>query len=69
MCNRGKILAEAAEGEQIIYADIGMRQVHLRYRFLPHPLLDPQVMHDARRGIPVTTQRRFDVYKDVSEGA
>ncbi|KXN84392.1 Hydrolase C26A3.11 [Leucoagaricus sp. SymC.cos] len=48
----GKVLSEAAESEEIIYADI-----------------DPQVMHDARNGIPVTTQRRFDVYKDVAEGA
>ncbi|EMD34507.1 hypothetical protein CERSUDRAFT_86597 [Gelatoporia subvermispora B] len=30
--------------------------------------IDPQVMHDARVGIPVTTQRRFDVYRNVAEG-
>ncbi|PCH38779.1 carbon-nitrogen hydrolase [Wolfiporia cocos MD-104 SS10] len=28
--------------------------------------IDPQTFHDARAGIPVTTQRRFDVYADVS---
>ncbi|TFK42858.1 carbon-nitrogen hydrolase [Crucibulum laeve] len=28
--------------------------------------IDPQVMHNARNGIPVTTQRRFDVYPDVA---
>ncbi|KAJ3569183.1 hypothetical protein NP233_g5224 [Leucocoprinus birnbaumii] len=48
----GKVLAEADETEQIIYADI-----------------DPQVLHDARSGIPVTVQRRFDVYKNVADGA
>lgn len=30
------------------------------------PLPDPQVFEEARAGIPVTTQRRFDVYPDVS---
>ncbi|XP_006463431.1 hypothetical protein AGABI2DRAFT_194259 [Agaricus bisporus var. bisporus H97] len=48
----GKVLAEAGESEDVIYAD-----------------LDPQVMQDARDGIPVTKQRRFDVYRDVAEGA
>jgi len=28
--------------------------------------IDPQVFEEARAGIPVTTQRRFDVYPDVS---
>jgi len=28
--------------------------------------IDPQVMKDARSGIPVTVQRRFDVYPDVN---
>ncbi|KAI0807029.1 carbon-nitrogen hydrolase [Fomes fomentarius] len=30
--------------------------------------IDPDVFHSARAGIPVTTQRRFDVYPDVSKG-
>ncbi|KAI0075798.1 carbon-nitrogen hydrolase [Panus rudis PR-1116 ss-1] len=30
--------------------------------------IDPKVFHDARTGIPVTTQRRFDVYPDISKG-
>ncbi|KAI0710428.1 carbon-nitrogen hydrolase [Cerioporus squamosus] len=30
--------------------------------------IDPQVFQEARAGIPVTTQRRFDVYPDVAEG-
>ncbi|KAJ7046509.1 carbon-nitrogen hydrolase [Mycena alexandri] len=45
-----KVLVEAAETEDIIYADI-----------------DPTVMESARAGIPVTVQRRFDVYTDVSQ--
>jgi len=31
-----------------------------------HVRIDPQVFEEARAGIPVTTQRRFDVYPDVS---
>ncbi|TEB36095.1 carbon-nitrogen hydrolase [Coprinellus micaceus] len=45
----GKVLVEAGEGEEIVYADI-----------------DAQTMVETRKGIPVTTQRRFDVYADVS---
>jgi len=29
--------------------------------------IDPKVFQEARAGIPVTTQRRFDVYPDVSQ--
>lgn len=29
--------------------------------------VEPKVLEDARKGIPVTIQRRFDVYKDVSQ--
>ncbi|KAF8835439.1 carbon-nitrogen hydrolase [Paxillus ammoniavirescens] len=31
-----------------------------------HFTIDPQLLHAARAGIPVTTQRRFDIYPDVS---
>jgi len=44
-----KTLVEAADAEDIVYADI-----------------DPAVMESARAGIPITVQRRFDVYSDVS---
>ncbi|KAJ6455863.1 carbon-nitrogen hydrolase [Mycena sanguinolenta] len=44
-----KVLVEAGDAEEIVYADI-----------------DPAVMESARAGIPVTTQRRFDVYPDVN---
>ncbi|KAI0781277.1 carbon-nitrogen hydrolase [Trametes elegans] len=30
--------------------------------------VDPKLFEEARAGIPVTTQRRFDVYPDVSKG-
>jgi hypothetical protein len=32
-------------------------------------LADPTVIDSTRSGIPVGTQRRFDVYKDVNEGS
>jgi len=45
----GRVLGEAKEGEEVIYAEI-----------------DPKVLEETRAGIPVTVQRRFDVYLDVS---
>lgn len=29
--------------------------------------IEPTKLKEARAGIPITTQRRFDVYKDVAE--
>jgi len=46
----GRVLVEAGEGEEIVYADI-----------------EPDVLSETRAGIPVGDQRRFDVYKDVSQ--
>ncbi|OJD11846.1 hypothetical protein ACJ73_09454 [Blastomyces percursus] len=48
---RADVLAEAAEGEEIVYAD-----------------LEPQVIEEIRKGIPIYEQRRFDVYPDISKG-
>ncbi|QSS63275.1 amidohydrolase [Histoplasma capsulatum] len=48
---RAEVLAEAGEGEEIVYAD-----------------LEPKVIEEIRRGIPIYEQRRFDVYPDVSQG-
>jgi len=45
----GKVLSEAGEGEEIVYADI-----------------EATILSETRAGIPVSMQRRFDVYKDVS---
>ncbi|KLJ11733.1 nitrilase [Blastomyces silverae] len=48
---RAEVLAEAADGEEIVYAD-----------------LEPQVIEEIRKGIPIYEQRRFDVYPDISKG-
>jgi omega-amidase len=51
----GEIIAKAGHGEEVVYADLGC----------PLPcgasscVLDPARMHQARQGIPVTTQRRL----------
>lgn len=47
---RGEIIAEAGEGEEIVYAE-----------------LDPELIEQVRQAIPVTFQRRFDIYADVSK--
>lgn len=31
--------------------------------------VDPKLLEESRKGIPVTVQRRFDVYSDVAAGA
>ncbi len=46
-----EVMAEAAEKETIIYAD-----------------LDGAKIEETRKGIPLYTQRRYDVYPDVSAG-
>jgi omega-amidase len=46
-----EVLAEAAEKEEILYAD-----------------LDNETIENTRKGIPIYTQRRFDLYPDVSVG-
>lgn len=46
-----EIMAEAAEKETIVYAD-----------------LEGAKIEETRKGIPLYTQRRFDVYPDVSAG-
>jgi omega-amidase len=64
------VIAEAGEGEEVIYADVGKCRNH-EDGFRPSYMIstDPQVLESARSGIPVTTQRRFDVYQDVAKGA
>lgn len=46
-----KVLAEAGEKEEIVYAE-----------------LKGEDIEETRKGIPIYTQRRFDVYPDVSKG-
>ncbi|KAK5963157.1 putative hydrolase PWA37_004862 [Arxiozyma heterogenica] len=51
ICNpKGEIIAEASEGEEIIYAE-----------------LDPEDIANFRQAIPLSSQRRFDLYKDISK--
>ncbi|KAH9001659.1 carbon-nitrogen hydrolase [Lactarius akahatsu] len=47
-------------GSKLVEAEDGEAILHTR--------IDPKTFNDARAGIPVTVQRRFDVYPDVSEG-
>jgi predicted amidohydrolase len=47
----GKVLHEAGEGEEIVYAELRGEEIE-----------------STRKGIPVYSQRRFEVYPDVSEG-
>jgi len=47
-------------GSKLIEAEDGETILHTR--------IDPKTFDDARAGIPVTIQRRFDVYPDVSNG-
>ncbi len=48
----GKIVSEAGEGEEIVYAT-----------------LDPQILETIKSGIPISTQRRFDVYRNIANDA
>ncbi|KAL5529384.1 hypothetical protein ACEPAG_5369 [Sanghuangporus baumii] len=62
----GKVLGEAAETEDIVHTFIGKLQVgkHVRLRYGNEQRTDPEILKEARTGIPVTSQRRFDVYPD-----
>lgn len=66
---RAKVLCEAADSEEIIYANIGELHFWSVFKSCSAEKFtkDPAVLESARAGIPVTTQRRFDVYRDVSE--
>ncbi|ODV83208.1 hypothetical protein CANARDRAFT_30154 [[Candida] arabinofermentans NRRL YB-2248] len=48
-------------GNVIVEGDIGEEIVHCE--------LKPEVIEEARREIPITTQRRFDVYHNVADDA
>ncbi|KAI0303463.1 carbon-nitrogen hydrolase [Multifurca ochricompacta] len=48
-------------GSKLVEAEDGETILHTR--------INPKTFNDARAGIPVTTQRRFDVYLDVSKGS
>jgi predicted methyltransferase len=66
---RGSVLAEANETEQILHVDIGERWLSYAPPVIIDPgnrSADPTTFSEARKGIPVSTQRRFDVYVDVA---
>lgn len=64
----GKILGEADENEMILHANIGeLNTGYLQSSDLTR-ILDPEPFQSVRAGIPVTRQRRFDVYPDVNVG-
>jgi omega-amidase len=52
----GEVVAKAGEGEEIIYADLSTVLAVFRLT------LGPDRMEEVRRGIPVTTQRRYLLY-------
>ena len=62
----GKVLVEAGEGPETetIYADIGMSPLSVTWRW--RLMIDTDMLAETRRNLPVTIQRRFDVYPDVS---
>jgi omega-amidase len=64
---RGATLAEAEHDETIVYAHIGTSSHELVVQPSDTVFTDPKPFTEARAGIPVTTQRRFDVYPDVSQ--
>ena len=65
---RGEVLVEADEKATTLYADIGECSSCSRARGSAHSQADPELLATTRRNLPVTIQRRFDVYPDVSQG-
>ncbi|KAI0290498.1 carbon-nitrogen hydrolase [Russula brevipes] len=57
----GHTLVVDPMGSKLIEAEDGEAILHTR--------IDPKIFDDARAGIPVTVQRRFDVYPDVNKGS
>lgn len=58
----GNVVAEADEKEATIYVDIG------GWGDTAPLTPDPEMLATTRRNLPVTVQRRFDVYPDVAAG-
>jgi hypothetical protein len=73
---RGKFVTQLEEKEGVAFADIGKKISHSIViasfpLWLTHSYREPDmsVINKARAAIPVTVQRRFDVYDDVAESA
>lgn len=60
------MLSEAGHDEEITYTDIGTFPSFFPKLFSEFSPSDPKVFEETRAWIPVTKQRRFDVYPDVS---
>jgi predicted amidohydrolase len=58
----GDVIAEADEKEAIVYADIGA----FLWIECSTDSPDPELLATTRRNLPVTIQRRFNVYPDVA---
>jgi hypothetical protein len=61
---RGEVVTKADHTEQILYADLGRPMKCLLVSSIPGILVtDPQLIEDIRQQIPVTRQKRNDLYK------
>jgi predicted amidohydrolase len=60
----GQILAEADEHEATVFADIGWSSSLKCVSLIL--MTDTEMLATTRRNLPVTIQRRFDVYPDIS---
>lgn len=67
--DRGRIVAQLGEKEGTLYADIGRsrRIIMQRRGLILVRCTDMEEINKTRASIPVTVQRRFDVYPDVSQ--
>jgi hypothetical protein len=63
---RAEILVEASETPDIVYGDVGEYYIASSGAHCNHDPLDPDFLNELRGMIPITTQRRFGVYPDVS---
>lgn len=71
MCSPARDLTAGyhAWGHSLVVDPMGSKLVEAKDgETILHTRIDPKTFNDARAGIPVTVQRRFDVYPDVSEG-
>lgn len=66
IANRGKVLVEADENEAILFAEVGEcgRLLSCRRALIA---TDVEMLATTRSNLPVTVQRRFDVYTDVAQ--
>jgi len=71
MCSPARDLTAGyhAWGHSLVVDPMGSKLVEAEdVETILHTRIEPKTLHDARAGIPVTVQRRFDVYPDVSKG-